>query len=54
MYLSRAIVPAEKLKLFSRKNEDKTMIHVGIEPTHSCSQGGGVTHRLTGTPNKMF
>jgi len=54
MHLSRAIVPAEKLRLFSRKNEDKKVIRVGFEPTHSHLQSGGVTHRLTGAPNKSL
>jgi len=39
MHLSRAIVPAEKLWLFSRKNEDKKVTQVGFEPTHSYLQG---------------
>jgi len=54
MHLSRAIVPAEKLRLFSRKNEDKKVTQVGFELTHSHSQGGGVTHRLTGVPNRSL
>jgi len=32
MHLSRAIVPAEKLRLFSRKNEDKKVTQIGLSP----------------------
>jgi len=34
MHLSRAIAPAEKLRLFSRKNEDQKSDTGGI-PTHT-------------------
>jgi len=32
MHLSRAIVPAEKLRLFSRKTKIKEVTHVGFRP----------------------
>jgi len=41
-------------KVFSSKNEDKKVTHVGFESTHSCSQGSDVTHRLTEAPNKTI
>jgi len=50
MHLSRAIVPAENFD--SRKNEDKKVTQAGFKPTHSQAQGGSVTHRPSGAPNR--
>jgi len=44
----------KNLRVFSRKNEDKKVTQVGLEPTYSHSQGGDTTHRLTGTPNRTL
>jgi len=35
-------------------NEDKKVAQVGIETTHLHSQGGDVTHWLTGAPNRSL
>ena len=59
-----AIVPAARctypellfrhknLDYFQENNEDKKVTQVGLKPTHSRSQAGDDTHRLTGTPNR--
>jgi len=55
MHLSRAIVPAEKFRLFSRKNEDKKRektSHMWDLNPHIHTRKGVVlpTCRLTGAP----
>jgi len=44
----------KNLDYFQEKMKIKKVTHAGFEPTHSHSQGSGVTNRLTGTPNKAL
>jgi len=62
--LAVAIVPAagctypellfrhKNLDYFQEKTKIKKVAQVGLEPTHSHSQGSDVTHRLTGASSR--
>jgi len=44
----------KNLDYFQEKKDKVSDIEVGLEPTHSHSQGGGVTHRFIIAPNTIL